>query len=1110
MVTANIFKVFLTVIFLSVSGWTKNRIFFHWASAESNREILSLSHFNFQGKPHHSGLGSGQYGILNESVITRFQEWYFKEQTDAAGAGLYVSRNIVDSIDFGGEFPDLMVVEIPNFDEKFIKSDGYSFSTFYKNQQMSASPLIYNYDQANWFVIPRVPKINESPILLRPPIASDLDLWFNQLLELTKTFVASFEQFQAASKAEKQREVNKLIFNEINLIQQRQMDPTGFANPYGPHKQITPTRSSEILLDRIVYDKGYDFIIKNVFPELVQLTKNKKVNFEIATFFGGLLSASNMYFQKIPNDNRTQVLTDFALEQILKFNSDDLKNLLEWHESDSGFERITIPIKDIVDFLNRVEIKSRRKILQTLLENDLDSSKIATSDISKYLSLKEVSNLSINEKEAIDHFVVRNILETSPNYTEELGSNPKGIVNLLAKTEEGQNWITKKLRYIYFLDNSLDKAKHSGNGINSIPVISSRPSLPGTSGLPGMPGLPTQSSAGSLETYADLTGDQYLKIFKPILKDFLNLTVKPKLIYNRFTEVYKILAYCFVRYPNNFQELLEFGKSELRLAKTKKLNNLQSRFPFFDTLDIFYGDSEKGPFNEIELVEKLGNSFSELKEVIILSLEKSLSIKVDDVSHIRRIKLMNKIRQESDLSKSQNRKSHAIKRWLDILNHGLVSNLPKKALVDIANIELLPVLYPIEGSIEYSELAKVFGLVDPLFVLEDLWIKNNKLPQYRFNLNYKLEGQSFTQPAWENFTEAWGLLTFFNASNKAYARSKNTAFISSNLNIINELLMSGFIDRNSSFEGNSWNRKKFKTVFKKNEWDSYSQNTKIETELSTFFIITKTDENVTLEFKSYKELKSSSHSYFQSLSNIEGELIFSTDSASAEQIRLFRFIDDKIRSITDPMAKAFQILYLVPKIHPAENGNGRLARLWASNVLRDAGYPLPVGFPTNDFLMSSQRMYWELRKSLVLGKFYQDMLLKSKKSGIPADRFFATTFKNSALEGLLHVAIKDDKEFKDYVQYLESLSEPPTWAKDFTSKVVRVINEFRTQFSGLEKAKEVTRDFALKQEFIKFQKEINLSFSARNINPSERPSHPLLSTQKESSRGQCFSFYIGK
>ncbi len=152
-----------------------------------------------------------------------------------------------------------------------------------------------------------------------------------------------------------------------------------------------------------------------------------------------------------------------------------------------------------------------------------------------------------------------------------------------------------------------------------------------------------------------------------------------------------------------------------------------------------------------------------------------------------------------------------------------------------------------------------------------------------------------------------------------------------------------------------------------------------------------------------------------------------------------------------------RILFLMTRLHPFENGNGRFGRLWASVELMRAGHPVPVGFPTNDFMMSQRHIELEVRKAVVLGRMWEAMVKDAKKASVPPDQFFQKVYRGSALEGLTHVSPIEIEELAGDVAWLEKQPSPPDWAKELMKDIERRLYELHSTGGRIAKLTEADR-----------------------------------------------------
>ena len=177
-------------------------------------------------------------------------------------------------------------------------------------------------------------------------------------------------------------------------------------------------------------------------------------------------------------------------------------------------------------------------------------------------------------------------------------------------------------------------------------------------------------------------------------------------------------------------------------------------------------------------------------------------------------------------------------------------------------------------------------------------------------------------------------------------------------------------------------------------------------------------------------------------------------------------ISSQVNKIQNPVERAVEILYLTTKIHPFNNGNGRLTRFWASAVLMAAGYPPPVGLPTNDFLMSKNRLRLEVRKAVALGKLWKEMLQDAERRKVSAEEFFQKIYRSSGLEGLILYTPKTDSALEDWVTRLETierLEKIPSWALKLNRDIEERIREVHKNGGNMANTNELEQFKLLSQ-----------------------------------------------
>jgi len=291
----------------------------------------------------------------------------------------------------------------------------------------------------------------------------------------------------------------------------------------------------------------------------------------------------------------------------------------------------------------------------------------------------------------------------------------------------------------------------------------------------------------------------------------------------------------------------------------------------------------------------------------------------------------------------------------------------------------------------YAEMRRVFLLVDPLFVTEDIGNGATR-PEHRFN-EVNLDGR--TQPAWENFNRAYDELletlrrsTQVDMVNKAYE--------------LHRMLLRGNVDGTpesalDSGATKQWRRSPTGTfsgpympythefTLRTQAWNELPQA--VRDDAGRFFNYTTIGSVTTFRFRSESELREN----------------FSLPPANGRTLAdiLIEYVANEVNRLRDPVERAAKILYLLPRLHPYSNGMGRLARLWAAVELERAGLSIPVGIPTNDFFLTEDQMIREVRRGVLLGERWQAFIEEARRRGIPPERFFQEAFRGSSMEGMI-------------------------------------------------------------------------------------------------------------
>ena len=368
----------------------------------------------------------------------------------------------------------------------------------------------------------------------------------------------------------------------------------------------------------------------------------------------------------------------------------------------------------------------------------------------------------------------------------------------------------------------------------------------------------------------------------------------------------------------------------------------------------------------------------------------------------------------------------------------------------------------ISGSRSYSELSRIFLLVDPLFVSDDVHHYNAISPQHRFDESTP-SGQE--QPAWENFVRGFDELGMGLGMGLAGLRAggKDRGF----WDRVHRLFLQNGIEGVSEQDLQSgatknWDREHLHSFsVDLTTWNGFGEE--LQKDLARFFHISDSPEKKVFGFKSVSELSTA----FPGLK---------VDEHSTPADSLMAFMEAEVAKVHNPIDRAAKILYLFPRLHPYLNGNGREARAWAANeLLKEAD--LPVGLPTNDFFATERELQRQVKKAVRLGAMWRAMIEKAREEGIAPQDFFQKVYRGSALEGLILYTPANEKELGRYIQYLEELPTDTSrlpeaekeWAQGLTAKITA---KARRQLGfGTSYESEFARHQMLEQASAEHQKE---------------------------------------
>ncbi len=1050
-----------------------SEIFFHWGDIDGNKKLLNLGGYSVP--EHFAELSAGGAAELNEAVLTQARQWYLDAgKPDVAGAGFYMSPDPFNSRGFGH---DLLVVEVvkstpgPLAVTESFMSIKQSADKALAEKAFDELPLATRYrNDTGWHVISRAPSARESAeirILFHPPRAEDVErIWKEKIIA-----AAPSEGYSTP-------------LQRIRRIAREVLEATS---------ETAVTRSADIVFQRLLFDHAPEYLAKAIDPALLSAQDGGKVQ-----GLDGINEIFRAFDRKIPDDPRTDRLFATLFEGLsanpklndpsaLTFVAENLRRLPEARRvagydwamkafpeeilkldpisylkmADSVFDRLPsrdrarvrqlateltaelrVTAKDFPEvqrLLGRVHGPRGRKLAVRMFQNEIR--KLVTSSASNHNPNPRVQTLGRMDPMEAGRQLMGNALtiaaererlprelfdELAAGFMEELArvkpyprarESRAGVALALfdqvhdAALKErlkrfAREELAKEFRYLTSANSSTYRWEKDPG------VLKALRKLARSSGLPSATIMNMDARHLSFELSRDPT---------------------------RVKRVRKVIANSASGVPDQALAINPFAtylQNHIRLPQTKA-EHFEKR-----TLELLNAFPEHA-FH-------MRGALDETKTVTEFFTDASIP-----VNWARLIRASDEIARTRD-----NLDELAANAYAYITRTNSVADIPPP---DEATFKrrYRRSLRNIDGSPAYSELSRTFNLVDPLFVSEDIRLTGARHPFKRFNEELRVDGKLTTQPAWENFNEAWvtlGEKTWLRESHVSYP---SMSHLDSALDQVHSKLVATQVDGTSGLASyvSSWDRRKYSTTVSREDWALWDlENQKAG--LARYFDIAATDDGYVLKFKSISDLDKS----------IPG--IGRYNKGGQTPFRLLKFIEKEANKLNDPIQRASRILYLTTRLHPYENGNGRFARAWAAAELVRSGLPMPVGFPTNDFVMSQRRIEIEVRKSLKLGEFWEKMVSDAHRRGIAPDDFFQKVFRGSPLEGLMHVSPRKIEDLEAYTRWLYEQKEPPEWGADFMRKLEKALYEFHAGGGRLAKIDELARARMIDETWSEFAQEL--------------------------------------
>lgn len=1043
--------VFLSLFFINTGisfSQSNSRVFFHWSHPGANQTLLDISGYN-----------GSRNGRLSQDVLDKLYQWDIEQDNilggDAAGPGLYISSDPVDSAGFGAS---LMIVESEGARNFPKNPEIYQIAiTNIPLKKWSEIPLATSYAET-WNVISRAPLPGESvSFKMRFPTEADVAITWEQILENEKHLVLKTMGTMGAA-----------ILADLNPPL---TPPAGsLVWSAGSSKK---TDSARIFLHRIFFDSFLPWILNYENWKDVPITLPVPQD---PGWTGGWANVTETFLDYLIN------IFD-PLDAILKKNDPRklsiLQLIFQYIEKNMG-EIKSFPVKfyNLIFLMMENMDEATREKAQKLLDRPVDIKNMFESSGKKINNIVDsfVKVQTVMSPEARESWLsqIRKIIEQTPL---DIVTSGPAVGTILP-------YATPTLKTIQVLRQ--EALSGWDNGLEKLLIFVLRSTEEVFSGWGMTPDLPPQRHLGLAYIIDEILKEkdgEPLKILKDLLatmkrdEDALDIIIfSARILLDRDPGLTSkdvldqlTLGYVFPESGNDqpklpVNEIVHIGTDTNQSQRNAILSDIAVRDgkPRIHGRTLLRTIAERFPATRSAALAVISNFIGAVTPVktpydvgalgIEMYLGKNQEFLREIIENIARTAC-------SSLSWGGGNPGDPL----------APPSVDENCLKEKRQI-VYRAFQPVSGSMAYSDIARIFTLVDPILVSEDVRNGANQ-PWLRYNESYRQNGQMNQQPVWNNFLYGWMSLVGMVTSNEIVS----LMYFAENINAIH---LNGFVDGTNTSVTNfnliNWDRNKYDTTVTSAEWQAFVQKGE-PAELMRFFNIDSSRDPISMRFKSVDDLEK----YFPDIkkSDFWGSSPMPGQDPSDVTKILGVIRRDRDNKVMDTIHRAAHLLHYMTKLHPFQNGNGRTGRLIATMELVLSGYDIPIGLPTNDFLMDEEEMYWEVRKALALGKIWKKMLTDSAVGQIPSDQFFQKVFKGSGLEALLLVQTGSREGTKQFALFLEQTGRVPAWAVDFGKEASRVIESMRAR-GGVAKISESRRTYELAQVWGKFAKERGISFSS--------------------------------
>lgn len=698
-----IFSILVSALATLPTSAAGQELLFHWGNVEGNQELLTLGGYPSDRNPADRLSSDGCCTSFTEPLYQKVRQWYVNaNKHDLAGPGFYVSNDLLDSRTYG---QDLLIVKIEPINgasaDQIIADTSSSSSLKSRGDNaldlnnFSELPLITKYTDS-YYILSRPPTPDEArafKITLQPPTAEHIDL-------IWKHFTQDKSQEQIMTF------LSDIAYQFLN------------------ERISTPSPRAQILFERLLFDRGSEYLASPLpLSFLLPANRKKGDSFKRAMQFDETRAILRAYKAMRPSDPLTLQLFRNWMDavrqhpQALLLSADAVHLLAEALPVLPETERL-----EHADWLLRaIRMLGAPNYFEDALKlfNALPSNTPAP--------IREAWSAELQRTLKKGRFTFDDSNRVFPLLEKQFG--PEAA--LAAIRQDHQNFINSDWSALGtgVDDNAIEKFTEKTLYLMRL-TRSHHPDQLEWIIETGMAGANRERSRIVDTIKAHLPWPTR----GPIPEALRNAPLYAALLFIHETTD-----------PVIRRRLVDYLKHQIQIYDSKE-TTIRSFGPFFKGLFAQNWSAEQFE----NFIRDILHNFPDLAPHVRLGLDGALARPYTSkpVAWTRLISEADQIIGDRGLDFK-----------ITLLYQQLMADVPpwRKLSIDVPAYReaVKRSLENIPGSRPYSELSRVFTLIDPLLISEDLRIMGAHAPQHRLDKPDDIDGQAVTRTSWNAFTNAW-------------------------------------------------------------------------------------------------------------------------------------------------------------------------------------------------------------------------------------------------------------------------------------------------------------------------------------------------------------------